>query len=112
MLRNLRKKAQSSLEFITLFVFLMVTFFVFQKYITRAFVGRWKGVGDAMGQGRIYDPGATQECAHGDRFGVSAWYDVDCFDSTCGDRDCLRATANAIACDACIASCFSDKCEL
>lgn len=52
------------MEFLALILFILATFLVFQKYIVRGLSGRWKDAGDALGQGRIYDPHKTLECAY------------------------------------------------
>ena len=54
-------------------------FLVFQKYITRGFAGRWKVVGESLGQGRIYDPKLTTECVFDPPSGV--WYNKACVES-------------------------------
>ena len=64
MIRKFKKtRGQSALEFAALIMFLLGAYIVSQKYIVRGFSGRWKGVGDALGQGRIFDPNETVECA-------------------------------------------------
>ena len=62
------------MEYIILTVMILAAFFVFQKYIARGFAGRWKAVGESLGQGRIYDPRMTTECIS-DRWSFGAWYD-------------------------------------
>ena len=97
------------LEFVALIMFLLAAYIVFQKYIVRGFSGRWKGVGDALGQGRIYDPNKTTECATNVFFrqkpGTAAmWYDRTCFDNNCKPA-CLEVTKEKNACLACLAGC-------
>ena len=100
------------LEFVALIMFILATFIVFQKYIVRGFSGRWKGVGDALGQGRVYDPNKTIECAANTFFpGVPAvWYSQTCFEKNC-EPDCLRSTKDLAACSACIAGCVTVYCS-
>ena len=100
------------LEFIALVMFLLATFIVFQKYIVRGFSGRWKGVGDALGQGRVYDPNSTIECAANTFFqGVPAvWYNQTCFEANC-EPACLRSTKTPAACSACITGCQTPYCN-
>ncbi|MCK5259954.1 MAG: hypothetical protein KAJ70_02735 [Candidatus Omnitrophica bacterium] len=115
MIRKHRKKrGQSMMEFVALIIFLMAAFIVFQKYIVRGFSGRWKSVGDALGQGRIFDPNLTTECAMNmfGPYGIPGqWYNQTCFEETCGERDCLRSTRTVPACTACITSCQTPICE-
>ena len=82
----MRKKGQSVVEFTAVVLFILGAFLVFQKYIVRGFSGRWKGVGDSLGQGRIYDPKKTVECAFDPRPGTAetgVWFDKDCYKTTC-----------------------------
>ena len=73
---QLKKKAFSIVEYMVFIVLLLAAFLTFHKYIIRAFSGRWKGVGTAMGSGRQFDPARTKECAYDpDRGG---WFVIDC----------------------------------
>ncbi len=90
------------LEYTLLIIFFLGSILLFQKYIVRTLSGRWKGVGDSMGQGRLYDPNFTIEC--GWRNGV--WYDMACYRANC---DCKSVAANATTCEACIASCAASQ---
>ena len=96
------KQAQSLLEYMILVVLVLGAFLFFQKYIARAFSGRWKTVGDALGQGRIYDPRKTTECIFDFQF-KNLWYEADCFESK--GCDCLSVRANATTCKECIEDC-------
>lgn len=98
-----RKYGQSLLEFILLIIFIAGAFLVFQKYIVRSFVGRWKAVGDSLGQGRIYDPERTLECAFDETY-TFKWYDVKCFEAECED-DCYAVTGSDDLCYNCIDRC-------
>ena len=102
MLRR-KTKGQSLIEYTVLIVLILGVFWVFQKYITRGFAGRWKAVGESMGQGRIYDPKLTTECIF-DPLYTGLWYDQACFKSR--GCDCLSARANA---DTCL-DCFNSEC--
>lgn len=62
-LRKRTEYGQSLLEFVALVMFILAAFIIFQKYIVRGLSGRWKAVGDTFGEGRIYDPNKTVECA-------------------------------------------------
>lgn len=110
MLRIKNKRGQSVLEYITLTIFILSAFFIFQKYLSRGITGRLKSVGDSFGQGRIYDPNKSYECAYDYQY-WNAWYDAVCYDATCEDA-CLRATASAAACTTCIQDCFEPRCSL
>jgi len=93
------------LEFVALIIFILATFIVFQKFIVRGFTGRWKGVGDMFGEGRIYDPKKTVECAANAFFVGQAvvWYNEACFKENCLD-DCLEVTRTLAACNTCLTS--------
>ena len=99
-------------EFIGLILFILAAFIVFQKYIVRGFTGRWKSVGDVFGEGRIYDPRKTIECAANAFFPNQAvvWYNKDCFEANCED-DCLEVTRSRAACDVCLAGCGTPYCD-
>src|SRR3989338_8283101 len=107
MLRQRKMKAQSLIEYITLIVMILAAFLVFQKYIARGFAGRWKAVGESMGQGRIYDPRRTTECVFDFQY-TGLWYDKACFDAD--DCDCLTVRANTTTCENCIEDCASSAC--
>ena len=84
MLKRKKPGGQSLIEFLALILFILAVFLAFQKYIVRGLSGQWKGVGDALGQGRIYDPNMTTECAYyayPTRGGF--WYNRTCFEETC-----------------------------
>lgn len=107
MLRH-RKFGQSFVEYMALILFISIVFLVFQKYIARGFSGRWKTVGESLGQGRIYDPNRTMECIFDPQY-TNLWYDSDCFErSSC---DCLTAQATPATCRDCIQRCADPKCQ-
>ena len=112
MLKWRTKQGQSSVELIAIVVFIVGTLLFFQKYIVRGLSGKWKGVGDALGQGRIYDPEKTVECATKTFFTGEPvrWYDQICFEDNCKDA-CLRASREGGACDACLVSCSNPECD-
>jgi len=97
------KRGQSTIEFMALIVFLLAVFLVFHKYIVRGLSGRWKTVGDSLGQGRIYDYNHTTEC---DFHPTIGWYDRKCFE---GCRAGCGPPSDS-ACNTCVNSCTSDKC--
>ena len=91
MLRR-KTKGQSLIEYIVLIVLVLGAFLVFQKYITRGFAGRWKVVGESLGQGRIYDPKLTTECVFDPPSGP--WYDKACVESGGSISACATAICN------------------
>ena len=112
-MRARRKKyGQSTLEFVALVMFILATFIVFQKYIVRGFSGRWKSVGDTFGQGSIFDPNSTIECAANTFFQdvPAVWYNQTCFEENC-EPACLLATKDEGDCSTCLATCRSVYCD-
>ena len=107
------KRAQSVLEYLALFAFLLSAFIVFQKYIWQGMAGRWKSVGDTIGQGRLYEKGAgranvngTMDCAFDFRY-TNTWYDADCFHEECWGN-CYAIYADSTQCSACILGCTGE----
>jgi hypothetical protein len=108
MLRGKNKKyGQSIVEFTILILFILAVLVVFQKYIVRGLSGRWKSVGDTIGQGRLYDPNKTDECRYFTFFqGEPAkWFEQTCFEDGC-EGPCLHSGKNAAACSTCLDSCL------
>ncbi len=106
-----KKQGQSLLEFVTVTMFILMAFFVFQKYIARGMAGRWRGIGTALGDGKIYDPKHSHRCAWDYKY-LNVWYDADCYDRKC-EGNCLRVTATAVGCTACITGCsVTAQCDL
>ena len=97
------KRGQSAIEFTAMLFFIIGTLLYFQKYIARGLYGRWKGVGDAMGQGRIYDPNYTTQCEYHPSLG---WFDRTCFDA-CSDGCGPPSAPN---CSDCVTSCITSRC--
>ena len=69
--KSKNKKASAVIEYITLIVFVLSAFLVFEKYVLNAFSGKWRSLSDVFGHGRQYDPrdfgsfgeeGGTLEC--------------------------------------------------
>ena len=108
MLRRKKTTGQSLVEYIVLITVVLWAFWVFQKYMARGFAGRWKSVGESMGQGRIYDPRLTRECILNPLYS-NFWYDQACFESS--GCDCLSVRANATTCRDCIAGCEYIRCN-
>lgn len=96
-----KSRGQSTIEFAALIAVILAALFLFQKYIFRGMAGRWKGVGDSLGQGRIFDPNHTTECEFHPAVG---WYDRICYENTCRsfcglpDECAKTASACLIAC--------------
>ena len=101
--RKRNKHGQSMVEFSALMIFILMAFIVFQKYIVRGFSGRWKGVGDVLGQGRIYDPNRTTECEYYPGVG---WYN-----RTCYEKNCQASCGPPSKCVDCIAECRTSICD-
>ena len=103
---RMRKKGQSVVEFTAVVILILGAFLLLQKYIVRGFSGRWKGIGDSLGQGRIYDPKKTVACAYDPTLGV--WFEKNCYKTTCEDG-CFPV--RGAGCDACINFCRGDYCN-
>jgi len=113
MLIQRKKYGQSTMEFVALIVIILAAFVVFQKYIVRSISGRWKSTGDALGQGKIFDPHHTIECAASTFFPGNPvrWYNRICFEEQCID-DCLEVTKDAASCDNCLSvTCHAPQCD-
>ena len=108
MLRRQKIIGQSLIEYVTLIVLILSAFLVFQKYIARGFSGRWKSVGESLGQGRIFDPKLTTECIYDFQY-TSNWYDQACFKAD--QCDCLTVRANTTTCRDCIQGCTMAECQ-
>jgi len=104
-----KRKAQATIEMAAFTVLVLISFVVFQKYITRVFNGRMKVVGDALGQGKIYDPALTIECVHGYPYVADKWYDLRCFEAAGGD--CLTTNASSGSCQSVINACATAECN-
>ena len=104
---RIKKKAQSTIEYLTLVAFIMGALLVSQKYIARAINGRWKGVGESFGFGRQYDPKKTIECAYDFQF-LNVWYNAVCYEQRC---DCQSVRATNVTCENCIISCQTLLCN-
>ena len=95
------QKAQGVIEYIFMITFIIVTFWILQKYIVHAFVGRWRETGETISGGRQFDPkktiknsgvGIGGDCAYIDEYAgvkLEFWYDVNKFEirqhGTCRD---------------------------
>lgn len=112
--RHLKKtRAQSVIEFTALMLFILGSLLVFQKYIVRGLAGRWKSIGDGLGEGRIYDPHRTVECAYKTFFQGDdpVWFNQDCFEENC-EEECLRSTKSSAACLTCLTvDCQASYCD-
>ena len=52
---------QSVIEYAVLIAVVVAALAAMAVYTKRALNGRWRGVGDAFGHGRQYEPGVTRE---------------------------------------------------
>lgn len=103
MLRRRAKQGQSIIEYAALLMFVLIAFLIFQKYMVRGFAGRWKGVGDSLGGGQIYDPRKTLECTF-DPVYTNLWYNEACYQQNC-ITPCLTVAATPADCTTCITGC-------
>lgn len=104
-----QRKAQSTIEIASLVIFVLTAMLIFQKYIARGMYGRWKSVGDAFGNGRLYDPILSVECGYDNWQNTNSWFNQVCFDEDCGERDCVAETADDVNCVTCLTvTCRSD----
>jgi len=110
MFKKNKKYGQSMIEFVALVMFILAAFIVFQRYIVRGFSGRWKSVGGALGEGRLYDPRSTIECAYDPQY-TGNWYDRTCWEASCEDECLSQATMSAEACASCIGNCQNPYCD-
>ncbi len=105
-------KGQGTLEYVVVLMFVLGAFLIFQKYVVRGFSGRWKAVGDSFGEGQIYDPNLTVECAVDTRY-PNDWYDTKCFKQNCQTL-CfgVNYAADPAACQTCITvTCANTLCD-
>jgi hypothetical protein len=108
MLFRKKKNGQSTLEYAVFIIIVLTVMFVMQKYIVRAFSGRWKGVGDSWGHGRVYSPTETVECLYGAPY-AAVWYDSACFKAQGGD--CISSQASSATCGQIMVLCQSNLCN-
>ncbi len=92
-----KKKGQTVLEYVILTTFILFVFLSFQKYIVRAFSGRWKRSVDSFGYGRQFDPNKTVECV---QFDATTWYDVALYEANGCDCETIQQTPTT--CRACV----------
>lgn len=109
-----RKNGQATLEGIMVVVFVLTALFIFQKYILRAFSGRWRQTGETFSYGRQFDPEKTIECRfyeNADR-SIQIWYEAGCFETHCRDI-CFEEKMSSDACQNCISghSCLTPQCQ-
>ena len=105
----LKKRAQSSIEYMIVIIFVIGAILVFQKYIARAISGRWKTVGDSFGSGRQFDPRRTTECGYDSKYTLQ-WYDALCYEDRCDMcwSPLLELKDYSSECKSCIEGCESD----
>jgi len=102
-------RAQAALEYVVLMTVILFGFLVFQKYITRGLMGRWKASGDGFAQGRQYDPNHSLACAYDFQF-TNSWYDQPCYFRNNCDLQCFSIYGDLASCQACIGGCGNPSC--
>ena len=106
---RIKRKAQSTFEYITVLALVMLALLAFQKYIVRGMSGRFVTVGQSFGSGRLYDPKSIK-CAINPKYS-NQWYNSVCFDENCVDS-CYSVRATASDCADCIeVTCAQSKCN-
>ena len=108
---NQMEKGQSVLEYVTLIIFILGSLWLMQNYISRGISGRWQSVGDSVGQGRLYDPALTTECAFDTYAGTGRWYNVTCFENRCLDTCVKGITSPLNPCVLCVINCSPNACN-
>ena len=113
-----KTSAVSTLEYVLLITIIMTAFLLTQKYILRAFAGRWRQVGDTFGFSRQYDPKKTTECLWYEE--TDTWYVPQCFDEkmnarypqscNCSDIQCWDSCKKKAEIDS-VNDCASDVCN-
>jgi len=104
-----QSKAQATLEIVVVITAVLFAFLVFQKYIARGLMGRWKAGGDAFGNARQYDPNSSTACAFDFQF-TNTWYDQPCYFRNNCDLACLSIYGDMTSCRSCIGGCGSAGC--
>ena len=110
MFRQLSKKkntAAATIEYVALITFLLAVFFVFQTYIGRGMLGRWRTVGESAGFGLRFHPKNTVQCEY-DFVYTNRWYNLLCYEERC---DCETLRQSAMTCRACILGCTIPGCD-
>ncbi len=106
------KNGQATMEFVALFMFVLIALFIGQQFVSRGIMGRWKQVGESFGSGMLWDTnGLSIDCVFDNRSPpdpvtggtTGLWYDKDCFDSMGGD--CLTVARDAASCTGIITLC-------
>lgn len=100
MLKNIRtQKAQSTIEFMVMFMILIIVVLAMQKYVLRGLNGRAKTAVDSFSFGRQFDPKKTLECEF-DYVYTNKWYSVAAFEEY--GCHCDRLTSSNASCYDCI----------
>ncbi len=114
------QKGFSTIEIVMVFTIILAVLIGFGGYIKRSLAGRWKNTGDALGQGRQYDPrgfgvagehGGTLDCFF-DR-STGHWVVEQCYQAN--NCDCTLITGTGVElpeyateCVACKQRCWND----
>lgn len=122
-------RGNSAIEVMAVIVFVIAVIIAFRGYIERGFAGHWKAAGDAIGQGRQYDPrgfgstgesGGTLDCFRDtvvDDITYQHWIDEDCYRKNNCDCSFRKFDGTKLAdygrrCEACKQSCQDDtRCQ-
>lgn len=119
-MQNLRK-GFSTIEVIMVVIIILAVLIGFGGYIKRSLAGRWKTAGDALGQGRQYDPrgfgmvgehGGTLDCFFDQSTGH--WINEDCYQANHCDCTLISGTGAPLQpyynnqCVACKQQCWDD----
>lgn len=118
---NWFRRASSTTEYMALIIFVLTGFFIFQHYILRGAMGRWKSAGDAFGYGRQFDPrpfsdakgvlgkgGGTLECFYSEPIGK--WVSTRCYQKNCNCLVLPEATPQQNNnCKTCLGACSEDQ---
>lgn len=103
-----KKTAAATIEYVALITFLLIVFYVFQSYIGRGMLGRWRTVGESTGYGLRFDPKKTIQCEY-DFLYTNRWYNLLCYEDKC---DCETVGASIGTCQNCILfNCMTPWCD-
>lgn len=78
-MKILDKKAFAVIEYVVLFVIIILAIVVMKNYVQNGIFSLWGQSGQSFAFGRQYDPQRTIECSFDQQSGL--WYDENCFQS-------------------------------
>jgi hypothetical protein len=90
-MKFLNTKAVSIIEYLVLFIIVIMGFLVMKTYIQRGLYGNAAKTGQSFAFGRQFDPQKTIECGFDET--TNLWYDYNCFEyyknlQNCNDPNC------------------------